>query len=72
MDKRHFLQALAGAPLLVARPASAQLRDYPSRPIRLVSPFAAGSTSDTSARFIGFHLASGLGQPVSIDNQPGA
>ncbi|MBN9411209.1 MAG: tripartite tricarboxylate transporter substrate binding protein [Burkholderiales bacterium] len=72
-DKRHFLRALAMAPL-AASPlwAAAQPRDWPARPIRLVSPFAAGSTSDTSARFVAQHLSTALGQAVTVDNIPGA
>ena len=43
MDKRRLLQSLASLPLALSLPARAQARDYPQRPIRLVSPFAAGS-----------------------------
>lgn len=61
------------APVLLAQSALAQgAANYPNRPIRLIAPFAAGSTSDTSARFIGGQLALALGQPVNVDNQPGA
>lgn len=73
MQTRTFLRLVAVFPLLVAPLAFGQGKsDYPTRPIRLVSPFAAGSTSDTSARFIAQHLATALGQPVTVDNQPGA
>jgi tripartite-type tricarboxylate transporter receptor subunit TctC len=57
----------------IAVPAFAQgAKDYPNRPIRLIAPFAAGSTSDTSARFVAGQLAAAFGQPVNVDNQPGA
>jgi tripartite-type tricarboxylate transporter receptor subunit TctC len=72
MDKRLFLRLAAAASLAAAAPLSLAQGDYPSKPIRLVSPFAAGSTSDTSARFIAQHLSTALGQPVTVDNQPGA
>lgn len=73
MQTRTFLRLVAVSPLLIAPLAFGQGKsDYPNRPIRLVSPFAAGSTSDTSARFIAQHLAAALGQPVTVDNQPGA
>jgi tripartite-type tricarboxylate transporter receptor subunit TctC len=75
MDKRAFLiLSTAGAAAAGLAPlASAQaLKDYPTRPIRMVSPFAAGSTSDTSARFVADQLSRALGQPVTVENLPGA
>lgn len=50
-------------------PAEAQ---YPTRPVRFIVPFAAGSASDSVARFIHPQLAAALGQQVVIDNRPGA
>lgn len=55
---------------LAGAPASAQ--DYPTRPIKLVVPFAAGGGSDIVARTVGQKLAESLGQPVVIENKPGA
>lgn len=46
--------------------------DYPSRPVRVVVPFGAGSATDTVARTVGQHLSSGLGQQMVIDNRAGA
>jgi tripartite-type tricarboxylate transporter receptor subunit TctC len=63
------LAALLAASL-VAGGAIAQ--SYPSKPITLVAPFAIGSTTDIVARTVGAELAKRLGQPVIVDNRPGA
>lgn len=49
-----------------------QAQDYPSRPIHLISPFAPGGGSDLIARFIAQYLSPELGQPIVIENRPGA
>ena len=73
MHRRDLLRLLAASPLTAgALPSLAQPGRYPDHAIRLVSPFAAGSTSDTSARFIAQHLSIALKQSVLVENQPGA
>ena len=64
---RRFL-LLAGA-LLLATPAWAQ---YPSKPIRIVVPFAAGSATDVISRILGNSVSAAIGQPVIVDNKAGA
>ena len=66
---RIFLLALAMG-LHVVQPLSAQ--EWPQRAVTLVVPFAAGSTPDNAARIIGDRLGAKLGQPVVIENKPGA
>ncbi|RJF91943.1 Bug family tripartite tricarboxylate transporter substrate binding protein [Noviherbaspirillum saxi] len=63
------LAAFALGSLSVA-PASAQ--NYPSKPIKLIAPFAPGGVADVMARLVGDKLSKSLGTPVIVENRPGA
>jgi tripartite-type tricarboxylate transporter receptor subunit TctC len=62
--------AFAIALLVPAAAVPAQSR-YPTKPIRLLTPFAAGGGSDILARLIAPHMNEVLGQPIVVDNRPG-
>jgi len=79
-SRRMFLQqasslaalgALGGASLAVPRLAHAA-DAWPNRPIRLIVPYPAGGSSDIIARMISKQLGEALGQPIVVDNRPGA
>ena len=57
---------------VAATSAIAQVANFPNRALKIVVPTSPGSGSDTTARYFGEQLASALGQPVVIDNKPGA
>jgi tripartite-type tricarboxylate transporter receptor subunit TctC len=69
MTMRRYLALLAA--LLVAAVAHAQSA-YPDRPIRFIVPFTAGSGTDIIARTVGEAMSRSLGQPIVVENHPGA
>jgi tripartite-type tricarboxylate transporter receptor subunit TctC len=76
MDLR-FLARLSGiaVALLVSVAGQAQddaARNYPNKPVRIIVGYSAGGGNDIVARVVGAKMAEGLGQPVIIENKPGA
>jgi tripartite-type tricarboxylate transporter receptor subunit TctC len=67
---RGLIAAAAVAVIGVAAPASAQT--YPSRPVKIIAPFPPGSAIDLVARVVADKLTGALGQPVVVENRPGA
>ena len=73
MRRRHGLARPGLAALLsLGLAATAAAQTWPARPVRLLVPLAAGSTADIVSRAIGTELAKQLGQPVVVENKPGA
>ena len=71
MKHRLFVASLSLA-LLAALPLAASAQSYPSKPLRLIVPVTTGGPSDIVARILGERLSTSLGQPVIIENKPGA
>jgi tripartite-type tricarboxylate transporter receptor subunit TctC len=69
---RSHLRAWATVAALVLASAATAAQSYPDKPIRLVVPFPAGGTTDILARTVGQRLTMAWGQPVIIENRPGA
>jgi len=70
MVKNTACIILFGISVLYAVPGSAQ--GYPAKPVRIIVGFSAGSTTDLIGRVLAAKMADGLGQPVVVDNRPGA
>ncbi|KQW76312.1 tripartite tricarboxylate transporter substrate binding protein [Methylibium sp. Root1272] len=70
LTRRRLVQAAALAVAMAG--GSAMAEAWPSKPISLIVPFPAGGTTDVLARALGEKLAQSLGQPVIVENKPGA
>jgi tripartite-type tricarboxylate transporter receptor subunit TctC len=71
LPRRKFLHLAAGAAALPGVSRIARAQTYPSRPVRIIVTFAAGSANDVHGRLFGQWLSERLGQPFIVDNRPG-
>jgi tripartite-type tricarboxylate transporter receptor subunit TctC len=72
MKTRQFLKTIACAAALAAAAMAAAQQPFPSQPIKLVVPFAAGGSTDLAARLIAEYGGRELGQPIVVENRAGA
>jgi tripartite-type tricarboxylate transporter receptor subunit TctC len=70
--RRRFFRLAAGAAVLPAVSRIARAQAYPTRPVRIVVGQPPGGTTDIAARLIGQWLSERLGQPIIVENRPGA
>jgi tripartite-type tricarboxylate transporter receptor subunit TctC len=70
--KLKYCLSLIGMVAMLISGSSATAETYPSKPIKIIVPFAAGGTTDLLARAVGAELQKSMGQSVIIDNRPGA
>jgi tripartite-type tricarboxylate transporter receptor subunit TctC len=72
LPRRKFLHLAAGAAALPLGSRVAKAQTYPARTVRWIVPMASGGMPDILARMMGQWLSERLGQPVVVDNRPGA
>src|SRR5262245_20904638 len=72
LHRRQFLHLAAGAAALPAASPIARAQAYPTRPMTMIDPYAAGGPTDTIARIMAERMRTSLGQVVLVENVTGA
>jgi tripartite-type tricarboxylate transporter receptor subunit TctC len=72
LPRRKFLRLVASTAVLSGTSQIATAQVYPLRPVHLIVPFTPGGTTDIVARLVGQWLSERLGQPIIVENRPGA
>jgi tripartite-type tricarboxylate transporter receptor subunit TctC len=67
-----MIRKIAVLAAVLCLPLAAISQEYPTRPIRIVAPFAAGGVMDVTTRTVSIPLSEALGQPVIVENRPGS
>ncbi|KQP11705.1 tripartite tricarboxylate transporter substrate binding protein [Pseudorhodoferax sp. Leaf265] len=72
MQRKTLLKTLAASAVLALAPTLASAQAWPTRPIKIIVPAPPGGAIDLIARVVGDKISASLGQPVIVDNRPGA
>ena len=69
---KYLFRALAASTIMLACAGGALAQGWPNRPIRMIVPYTPGGYTDLMARLVGQKISEALGQPIIIENKPGA
>ncbi len=71
-ERRCLLAAISSIVIALSLPGTSAAQTFPSKPIRVIVPFSAGDLADTIARMLAPKMGERLGQPIVVENRPGA
>ena len=72
MKIKQLIQSISAALALLAVPTMSMAQAYPTKPIKIIVPAPPGGAIDLIARLVGDKMSASMGQPVIVDNKPGA